>query len=406
MASIKAFRAWLYNRKYQDRIGEFISPPYDVIKEHEHKAMLEKNPLNSVALCLVDNPDDPERYRKMAARFEEWKFQQVLEPQPQPAIYLIEENFERLGQPAVRIGFVALLRTSPFEEKIVFPHERTLSGPKQDRLALLEEMRAEFSQIFMNYEDDTMILEKIHEGLKKTPPYFEFTDENGHLKKMWVVSSEADISSLVNCMENTELLIADGHHRYETALHYATLSQAEDHQWVQVYFTNTKNPQFSILPIHRLADLPDSMTKAEFETKLNEKFTVDRLSELPLQIETQAEKIQLIVSLDAGEHLLISKEKESEDDAEVFSLQKDIFEGIYGLKPDQITKGRIYFEHERQAYLNSLSASKNRIGFYLPPTDMDLILRVVHKGQRMPQKSTFFYPKLSSGLVNYQYGYF
>lgn len=409
MPEVKAFKAIRYSNDLKENLGELISPPYDVIKETERKAMLDKNKFNSVKLCLVEDLEDPDRYKKMRKEFEDWKAEGVLTQTDRESFYLIEDTYEIEGKPSKRIGFVGLLKTSPFEEKQVLPHEYTMSGPKKDRLALLEAMGAEFSQIFMCYQDPDFVLEKIYEEKSKTAPDLEGLDVMDVHRRVWFIQDKTQLEAIQNCLADKQLLIADGHHRYETAIYYAKNGPSEKSKYVQCYFTNSQNPDFNILPIHRITHLPEGMSEFDFQGRLEKTFKLSQLQpneDFRRTIENKSNnEIAFICSFaSSGRSFLLSRPKKSSTDAEIFSLQKQIFEDIYGWDVSKIAKGVIQFEHTTSDFLKTLQSNERNVGFFLPSTDLSLILDVVKEGRRMPQKSTFFYPKLASGLVNYELG--
>jgi len=411
MAEIRPFRAYVYSENEQKNLGDLISPPYDVIKPEQRQQMLKKNAHNSVALSLTDDLNDSDRYKKMAQRYSKWKADEVLVSISKPSFYLIEETYqieERLDR---RLGFIALLQVSPFEEGKVLPHEHTLSGPKKDRFELLQTMGAELSQILMCYEDPRLVLEKIYESKNSQKPFMECTDPQGIKRRLWLIENHQEIESLKDCLKDKTLLIADGHHRYETAVKYRTDAPSNLNEFVQVYFTNTQNPSFSILPIHRLFSLPEGLDEEEFKKKIKEIFQIRVLTKGTNLSEANRKKeeneIKMICSFQStGEHWLLTRNKKTDTDAEIFSLQTDIFEKILGWDLSQISKGAIQYEHTQADYLKTLQQLQNGVGFFLPPTDLKLVMQVAKEGRRMPQKSTFFYPKLASGLLTYELGHY
>jgi len=408
MPKIRAFRAYTYNDTFKKKLEDLISPPYDVIKEDERKALLSKNPHNSVKLCLVEDAEDPDRYRKMKKVFEDWKSQKVLVQNQKPAFYLLEETYTIEGVKKQRIGFVGLLEVTPFENKEVLPHEFTLSGPKKDRLELLKTMGAEFSQVFLVYEDPQLVLEQIYEKKSRHDADLESKTSAGADRRVWFIDDADSISRLEKLLDKKDALIADGHHRYETALEYRKQSGGEASKYLQCYFTNAHNPNFSILPIHRLTDRPASISVSEFRQSLEKSYELTVFSSFDAA-HKKLEEVQdsgrsYICSVNSGaEHWLLTR-KLAELQTPTLALQKDIFEGVFGWDISKISKGIIQFEHTTSDYIEYLGAAPDRIGFFLPPPKLELIKEIVLQGERMPQKSTFFYPKIASGLVIYELG--
>lgn len=405
MSQINTFRAFLYHPANPSEWPELLSPPYDVIKEEDRKQMIKRNPHNSVRLCLVEDPNDSHRYEKMNNFYQSWKSENLLQQQERPAFYLIEDRFQQDSNEKVRIGFVGLLEIVDFEKKKVLPHEHTLAGPKKDRLELLKTMGAELSQIYMVYDDPDLALESVHKKLKATTPVVDCQDSTGVHRRMWCVENKEDIDSIKAAVEKSQLLIADGHHRYETALFYSKEFPSEKTKYVQTYFSNRRNPAFSILPIHRLFQIPTEWNSERILNQLKTKYQIETVTVLPDEIVPLQDEVKFVISFrEDSTHWILSRKKSSETDAEIFSIQTDIFEGVFGWDISKISKGLIEFEHTKNDYLKTLNDIKNSMGIYLPSTNMDLIMQVVNEGRRMPQKSTFFYPKLASGLVIYELG--
>ena len=283
MAKVLPYRAFFYDKSSSGDLSKLVSPPYDVINESYRQELLARSPYNSVQLCLVDDPQDPSRYDKMKGLFQEWKKKQILGQTEKPAFYLIEDQFELDGQLTSRIGFVGLLEVSAFEKHEVLPHEHTLSGPKLDRLNLLKVMGAELSQIFMVYRDPKLILEQIYKAKKNEPPYAELCDDLHIKRRLWLIEDPNSLSSIQNLLSEQQLLIADGHHRYETALALYREEASERNRYAQAYFTNLENPNFVILPIHRIIQLPESMDEATFKSKLEKIFKLSPIRAGKLQ---------------------------------------------------------------------------------------------------------------------------
>jgi uncharacterized protein (DUF1015 family) len=407
MANVLPFKAFLYNKKLRGEIKNLVSPPYDVISPKQQAELKARHENNSVKLCLVEDAQDSNRYQKMKALYQDWKEKSVLTQNESPSFYLIEDTFEAAGEKKTRIGFVGLLQTCEIEDKVVLPHEHTLKGPKVDRLALLKTMGAEFSQIFLSYKDPQLTVENIYEKKKNATPDFEIEDDLNIHRRMWLISDSAETAAMTKMFQDKELLIADGHHRYETAIAFKNEDGTERSKYVQCYFMNLDSPGFSIQPIHRLFSLPENMSHEDFKAKLSESFDLSEYSEelsfQELEKNKSDDEINFICSM-GDKNYLLKRKKKSPDDAEIFSLQHDIFEKLLGWDISKLSKGVIRFEHTNEEYKDTLKSLPRGVGFYLPATDLNLVMKLAKEGKRMPQKSTFFYPKLASGLVIYELG--
>jgi uncharacterized protein (DUF1015 family) len=409
MPKIIPHKALVYSPKYRAELGKLISPPYDVISPEYFSKLKSQNEFNSVRLCLAENNEDPERYEKIKHLFSDWKKNQVFEKLNSPAFYLIEETYKTFAGPQKRIGFVGLLEVSPFEKKEVLPHEYTLSGPKKDRLELLKTIRTEFSQIFFCYRDPQLTLENLHGKRSSEVPFLEGTDPQGIKRRVWLIADQIEVAAIQKLLNSQSVLIADGHHRYETAVYFNDLENSRESKFVQGYFTNLDAPGSSILPIHRLFSLPEKISLKEFISKLKE---IYQLEVFPAGLDFTAltkardpsEVRLLFTSKEDPTIWMLRHKKTSKDDAEIFSIHKNIFEKILGWDVTKLAKGIIHYEHETEDFKKTLKNLPHGVGLFLPSTDLQLVMDLALRGERMPQKSTFFFPKLASGLVNYELG--
>jgi uncharacterized protein (DUF1015 family) len=410
MTKLRGFKAYIYSEKLQPQMKDLISPPYDVIHETDRQELIKKNPLNSVQICLKG---PGQTYTDIKALFEDWKEKKILDLTPRDSLYLIEERFSLNAKEITRIGFVGLLKVSDFADKMILPHENTLSGPKKDRLELLETLRAEASQVFFCYDDPDQLIEKIYNDLKFSSPRVSIQDPESVSRKVWVIDQPQLLKNIENHFSKKKLLIADGHHRYETALAFSKAHPEKNNQYVQGYFTNRLSPQFEILAIHRICSLPETLTDETFLTALQTKFQIEAISPKEAALSQallnrkRSDAVGFILcSKNLGKSFWISRKKQSSRDAEIFALQKDVFHDLFQWTSADIAKEKLKFEHDESIFLDRLSKQDRGIGFYLPPTDLDLVMEVVSTGERMPQKSTFFYPKIASGLLFYELGAF
>lgn len=395
MLEIKPFKAWTYSER---DIGPLLSPPYDVITPEAHQQFLNLSPYQSVRLGLVDNPTDDSRYKKMAQTFKDWKQAGILVQVNDPAFYILEETYFDNGTEKIRVGFVGLVKTLDHDKRVILPHEHTLAGPKKDRFELLQTMGADISQIFLAYDDPELLIEKIYESKKVEQPLLDGIDSSKIRRRVWAISEKPLLDKIVKYFEKRKCLIADGHHRYETMLAARSMTP-----YAACYFTNLKNPSFSIRPIHRTFSLPSNFSEENFVTLLKSEFKTTEVSpEQFHQVKLCQNEVEFIVSLAQGKkHILLSRNKTSLDDAAIFSIHRDIFEKILQWDISQLAKGTVHYSNTVDEYLKSLNDIQRSVGLFLPPTDLSLVMRLAEQGIKMPQKSTFFYPKIASGLLIY-----
>lgn len=408
MNNVIPFKAFLYNSRFKKDFATLLSPPYDIIYPEMHESLLRSNPYNSVRLCLTADPNDRDRYQKVAELYQAWKKESILEQAEKPAFYFIRDEFQKEGRTQIRYGFVGLLELQEFGKGQVFPHEYTLSGPKQDRLSLLEEMGAELSQIFFCFRDPDLQIDSIFRRLEETPAHFEGADSLGVQRSLWLVEDKPSLDLISTLLNNSDLLIADGHHRYETALENRKKNPNGKGNFVQAYFTNSMSPGFSILPIHRLFKLPESRSREGLFDHLQSvgfEITEKDSHELSALTKMDGDNIAFGLCFSQGnKRLKISRPKRNPLETALEGAQKDIFELGFGWSPEELKKGLLTYEHTDEKFLEALKKDPLQLGIYLPACTFNQIMDVVKTGQRMPQKSTFFAPKIASGLVIYELG--
>ncbi len=398
MPEIRAFKAWTYSSKFKNQLSSLLSPPYDVLSSADFKTMCETHPHQSVQLALAKNPDDPYRYEAMASLFRAWKDEGVLAQVEQPSFYLVEEIFEDAGRKQSRIGFVGLVKTGSYEEKQIVPHEHTLAGPKKDRYDLLHTIKAEISQVFLGYKDPEDVVGTIYRQRCVEEPYLVATDFSGVARRVWLLSDGATVNAVAALLQQRSALICDGHHRYETALASQDLCP-----WAAAYFTNLDQPGFEIRPIHRIFSLPPEHSSDNFLEKLRSAYHVEEVDRLPessvrLSSTTKtSDKLELHLAL-RNKIFRLSRPKGGPEDAEIFSIHRDIFETILGWNIQELKKGLITYANTTPEFVSAVQAP-DKVGLFLPPTDLSLVMNLAARSHRMPQKSTFFFPKIASGLI-------
>ncbi|MFQ5444532.1 MAG: DUF1015 domain-containing protein, partial [Nitrospinales bacterium] len=295
MVDIAPFSGLLFNQDKTGSITEVVAPPYDVIRPHQQEELYEKNPYNVVRLILGKQyPDDNEnnnRYTRSAKDFQEWVKEGILTQDKQPCFYVYSQDYSVDGQPISRVGFFARVKLEDFSEGNICPHEFTLAKAKKDRTHLLEACRANFSPIFGLFSDPQEEIDKKLEKIKEQTPLGVIAD--GQIThRLWRLDDKEIIDSLTASFRNKKIFIADGHHRYETALAYSKRSESKgtDSKHVMIFLTNMESQSLSIFPIHRLIRCPSPFNREDFLTKIGKYFDV---KSLPGQ--TPAEEIKAIL---------------------------------------------------------------------------------------------------------------
>jgi uncharacterized protein (DUF1015 family) len=344
MATVRPFRALRYA---VPDLADVVAPPYDVISERQRAEYLARSPYNVVRLTLPD--DEQQAARDLAA----WRESGVLVEEHEPSYWWLAQDY--VGPDGVarrREGFVAALRAEPYENRVVLPHERTHAGPKEGRLRLLRATRTQLEPIFLLW-DGTIDVEGLGEPDLSV-------DEGGVTARLWRLDA-AFGDALTEELRDAQLLIADGHHRYETALAFHEEDGTEESAWLMVVIVPTDQEGLTIFPTHRVAR------------------SVDGVAGTP--IEEPGEELPGLVLYRAGRYEQLAGD----------GLDVQI---VDALSPQGVT-----YTPQRAEAVAAVDRGDAEAAFLLRPTRIEDVWEIAGRGEVMPQKSTFFYPKLTSGLL-------
>jgi uncharacterized protein (DUF1015 family) len=425
MAEIRAFRGLCYNPAKIDQISNVIAPPYDVISPEQKKELLARSPYNIVRLIL---PDGENPYRSANLILQTWVQQQILLHDPTPGIYCYHQTFKTPeGEEKTRKGFLALTRLVDLDKGIVLPHEATLSAPKEDRLLLLRACKTNFSPIFSLYSDPDLMVEKLLEPFTIAPPRTKAETE-GTINTFWAIFDQDAVQKVQSVMKNHWVLIADGHHRYESCLQYRDERSREDKNpdapfhFTLMYFCNIDQPGITVLPYNRaVLNLP-SFDPETILRKASEYFSVrsfDNSKSAVSELKTAGRERTAFVARFAGtsdwklfqlkpetklESYYPPGTPESVQNLDVNILHK-LFLGIILSISDEDIRNQTYLKYYKnvEEEQKDFEEGKLQIAFFLNPTRVDQVVEVSKAGKKMPQKSTFFYPKLMTGFVMNQH---
>ncbi len=420
MPEIKPFQALLYNRNIN--IADVIAPPYDVISSKYQDELYAKSPLNIVRLILGREND---RYSASAETLKEWRKKEILVRHTVPSLYFLSQTFSIPGGKKVeRKGFIAACLLEDFGKGSVFPHEKTLSKPKEDRFKLLQSMHTMFSQIFSIYADSERRLDTyLKEGMSGTP-YVEVEFE-GVVNKLWTCDDNKVYLAISEFMKHQKVVVADGHHRYETALMYRNALRLsnpdhtgkEAYNFVPMFFANIHDPGLVIFPTHRILHSLRKFEQKKFLASLNELFYLDNyknLQELNSALEKETKHAFGLILPEAPQYVLVRLKDASmvETSAQpsvitqldVSILHINIFMNILHISEEaQLKKLNLDYVRDASDAAHAVMKGKAQAAFIMNPTRMEQVRIVAETGFTMPQKSTYFYPKLLSGLVNYSF---
>ncbi len=428
MVSIAPLRGVFYNQKKIRDLAKVIAPPYDVISKDEQEKLHKRSPYNFVRLDLSQDSDV---YAAVPALLERWTNEGIFERDPSPAIYYMTHRFMLpTGEQKNRRGFFALLRLEDFATGNVRPHERTLAAPKKDRLQLMLAANAQLSPIFALYsQPQPGINRMLAMQVEGIAPFIDVTQENAQDCVLWRITDIEVIRRLQEYMREESLLIADGHHRYEAALDYCNRLRArrssgtgrEAYNFVLTYFANLIDDNVVILPTHRLVRGYEPKPFLQLEEELQKYFYLEQYPKTPegkgwflKALRTGGKKKHVIGAVfkrDPRYLILRLKSKRimqrlAKDasaqlqELDVTTLHSLILEHVLGLGTERQVSGEtIRYSQDEEAVLQALDKEDFQAAFILNPPKADEVLAIASKGETMPQKSTYFYPKLPSGLI-------
>jgi uncharacterized protein (DUF1015 family) len=430
MADIQAFRGLRYDSKHVGSLAQVIAPPYDVIGPDLQSQLYKAHPCNVIRLILNrDEPGDNDsnnRYTRAARFLKTWRAEGVLAAETQPALYVYHQQFEYQGQPFIRRGFMARCRLERFGEGRIYPHEETLSGPKADRLLLTRACKANLSQIFGLYPDlESQAQSLLETAIARQTP-LEATDHLGVMHRMWPMTDASVTSAVTAQLALYPVFIADGHHRYETACNYrdelaaaagGSLPPNHPANFVLMMFISMSDPGLIVMPTHRLFRGLPKITSAQLIEKLGRNFTTrvagegtDLAPTIWEEIEADGDQGTIGLYAKADDRWVIARlnDKGRARMAEVAAPHTEDWQGLgvavlHRLLIDTLLDAKDLpkprYIHLVDEVVAGIETDEFPLAALVMPATVDHIRRVSQHGERMPAKSTYFYPKLLSGLV-------
>ncbi len=426
MATVSPFRGVRYNPVKVKDLALIVTPPYDVIDSNAQKKYYEKSPYNIIRLELgyqypTDNEQD-NRYLRAARDYHHWLQEGVLIQEKAPALYLYEQEFTLAHKPYRRTGIFARVKLEEYQTGTIRPHEETLAKPKADRLALMSACMTNFSPVFALYEEPARTLEECFDDIKQTiPPEIDIRDETGERHRLWVIKDPAFHRKATATLADKVLYIADGHHRYETALtfYHKVGEKVPGAHSILMYLVNTGDPGLVILPTHRIVrNLPD-FDLSKLKEGLVRDFVVQKIpfpapgeiQEILAEQQQRGETAFVMGSPEPAAYLLTLKNKNRVKavtpersaawcDLDVSVLHVLILQELLGIDADKMSKQEnLWYTRDEGEAICALNKGDGQVVFFLNPTRIEQVTAVASAGDKMPQKSTYFYPKLLTGLV-------
>ncbi len=431
MAVVKPFCGITYNFNRFKDLGPLVTPPYDVISASEQEEFYLADPYNVIRLELAKaTPADSgtdNRYTRAAETFREWLRQGILLQAQDPCFYITAHSYQIGEKRRTRMGIIARVKIEEEGSDVVLPHEQTFPAHKTDRLKLMEACRAQFSQVFSVYEDSGNVLCDIFSTCESMRPQASFSFKDGSDHQLWAITDPNTMRTIENAFRDKSLYIADGHHRYETARNYRNEMRAKGatagegaHEYVMMYLSGIDDRGLTILPYHRLLAGNQPFDADAFVAGVSEYFTVDSIHMDGLHdagsvesklSEAGAKSPSFVVCTRKGDCLLLQLKpgalKNMSEDVhpalrklDVQVLSDLIFQKTIGFTPQDMENDELFrFDSSIESCLAKVHSGDAEAAFLLNPTPIENVREVAGAGLVMPRKSTFFHPKVLTGLV-------
>lgn len=424
MAILRPFRAWRYNPAVVGDLTNVVAPPYDVIDEPHRDALYERSGFNVVRLILGREPD---RYAAAATCLSEWTAQKALLQDETPSLYLYSQEFELDGVRRERAGIIGAVRLEPFSSGVIRPHEKTLAGPKADRLRLMDATRTNLSPIFGLYAGTSATLDAARARAAEVPALEDVTDEFGVRHRVWAIADGDAVAHIAAELESRTVYIADGHHRYETALAYrdklaAGGELAADHpaNFIMMFLCSMVDPGLVILPTHRVLSDLRGFNATRFLNGLREAFHIETFP----TTDEGAAALLAAMHADSGPGFLglairgtgsltlavltdpALMQREAPEVApavqrlDVTVLDAIVLRKLLGVEAHAAADdGRLRYVKDAAEAIGEVRRGRADVACLLNATRIEEVEAVCNSGETMPEKSTYFHPKLGTGFV-------
>jgi len=384
-------------------LSSLVTQPYDKISPDMQARYLALSPFNLVRIILGErfssDSDANNVYTRAATFLKDWIARGVLARDPEPCLFAYSQDFSvpDTGERLSRLGFIGLGAVEDYGAGVVHRHEQTLSGPKKDRLELVRHTHAHFGQIFMLYPDPQRDIDRLLEESAQVQPTAAVTDEYGAEHRLWKISGPARIDAIRRLMDDKKLLIADGHHRYETALAFRNENpNLPGAARVMMTFVKMHSPGLKILATHRLVNGLANFNASEFLKRAGASFHIERLQS-PEHLPAGA------IGAAIGDQIHSLRPRTATDQLDVPILHEMLLRDVLGITEEAVrAEKNLHYVRGLDKAIEAARRGEAQIAFLLRPTAIEDVARISFSGGVMPQKSTDFYPKLLSGLTIYK----
>ena len=412
MAEIEPIRALHYDLGKTGGLQNVVAPPYDVIDAEQRAALEARSPYNVVR---IDLPQGDSPYEQAAAALSSWQADGVIVQDEQPALWVLAQDYTGPdGQARTRRGFLARARIEEYGAGRIRPHERTHPGPKEDRLRLTRATKANLSPIFSLFSDPHNRSWEALEPATADEPWAETADDDGTVNRLWRVADRAAIETVRQTLDRTELLIADGHHRYETARAYAEeIGGDGPHRYVLMCLVALQDPGLTVFPTHRLVRGLSQEQHEKLASALSENFEIEPLENRGALAPESSNQIRIgYIDAESRKPLMLTLKSQAIADAalrrraepyrrlDTAVLEVLIFKGALGLSDadiDHLTG--LGYARDLALALLLVERGEYDAAFVMAPTPVQRVQEVAAAGESMPPKSTYFFPKVPTGLL-------
>jgi uncharacterized protein (DUF1015 family) len=413
MADVQPLRALHYDPAVVGPLADVVAPPYDVIDAGQRAELMARSPFNVVAIDLPQG--DPDPYQSAREQFESWQLQGALVRDEEPAVWAHTQDYTGPdGRTLTRRGFFCRVRIEDYGPGRVRPHERTHPGPKEDRLRLTRATRANISPIFSLYSDPTQAAWQALAPATREAPWGEVTDADGTTHRIWRVADPEAIAAVQQATGEAELLIADGHHRYETMQAYAEeIGGQGDHRYILMCLVALEDPGLTVFPTHRLVNGLDSDRQQALAEALRRDFEI---TEVPLEqiapapgsgplqlgyIDAHSQRpFRLTLRDQAIADTALPGRSPAYRELDTGVLEALVLKGALGLSDEDIAHfNGLFYARDTAEALAMVRSGEYDAAFLMRPTPVQQVREVAAAGENMPPKSTYFFPKLLTGLL-------
>ena len=419
MAAVSPFRGWRYNQETVGDMASVLCPPYDMINEENQEALKRQNQYNVIHLEAGEgldwNTSAKEQYSATSNLFDRWRRDGVLQQDESPSYYLMRHSFPLCGKNMVRVGLIASVGLEDYAARQVLPHEFTQAPAIQDRVWLMESLSANISPIMSIYRDADGELDRVYQQIMTGAPEFDATDESGGATALWRITDPAVQSQIGEFFASRPIYLADGHHRYEAARQYQLDRHAESnaakapnlaHNFVMMTLIAFDDPGLVVLGYHRTLNGVPADKLANIKAKLSELFDSETLTgnsdALVEQVDRLGANQRLLASVDSGGAAMLTLKESAVEPSwgalatsEAWVLEEQVLRPELG----DATLDHLDFMHDHEEAVAQAESGELQMVFLLKPFPLDAFESIVGGGQRLPRKSTFFFPKLPTGLV-------